>query len=220
MKLFKRTTEYEPLIIQADKPFQETTKKEADAYSECFLSKIDERSKYLREIVSEGLHIDIKQLDFTLDSTLLIWKWFLKEAKLDKTPESELDKIRNGLLGQPQSFIDYMVEMARVELSIRTEYILRDIGMYIGKMFISNYENLKWTIKYKPKSYIYVNVPIIVGFVDDKPEYPKPFRPDLDPIYFARIPAMNIFEGTQKENDLYDWCRKWIERIPHIEAKQ
>lgn len=44
MKLFKRTTEYELLIIQADKPFQEMTKKEADAYSEWFLSKIDERS--------------------------------------------------------------------------------------------------------------------------------------------------------------------------------
>ena len=193
MKIFKRRTEYKPLIIQADKPFQEMTQKEADAYSEWFLSKIDERSEYLREIVSEGLHIDIKQLDFTLDSTLLIWKWFLKEAKLDKTPEIELDKIRKGLLGQPQSFIDHMVEMARAELSIRTEYILRDIGMYIGKMFISNYENLKWTIKYKPKSYIYVNVPIIVWFVDDKPEYPKPFRPDLDPIHLARIPAMNIF---------------------------
>ena len=79
MKIFKRTTEYKPLIIQADKPFQEMTKKEADAYSEWFLSKIDERSEYLREIVSEGLRIDIKQLDFTLDSTLLIWKWFLKD---------------------------------------------------------------------------------------------------------------------------------------------
>ena len=138
MKIFKRTTEYKPLIIQADKPFQEMTKKEADAYSEWFLSKIDERSDYLREIVSEGLHIDIKQLDFTLDSTLLIWKWFLKEAKLAKTPQSELNKIREGLRGMPQSFIDHMVEMARVELSIRTEYILRDIGMYLGKMFISN----------------------------------------------------------------------------------
>ena len=214
MKLFKRTTEYEPLIIRADKPFQEMTKKEADAYYEWFLSKIDERSDYLREIVSEALNIQIEQLDFTLDSTLLIWKWFLKEAKLDKTPESELDKIRKGLLGQPQSFIDNMVERARVELSIRTEYILRDIGMYIGKMFISNYESLKWTIKYKPKSYIYVNVPIIVGFVDDKPEYPKPFHPDLEPIDLARTPAMKIFYGTQKENDLYERCRKWISIIP------
>ena len=44
MKLFKRTTKYEPLIIQAGKPFQEMTKKEVDAYSEWFLSKIDERS--------------------------------------------------------------------------------------------------------------------------------------------------------------------------------
>ena len=214
MKLFKRTTEYEPLIIQADKPFQEMKKKEADAYYEWFLSKIDERSDYLREIVSEALNIQIEQIDFTLDSTLLIWKWFLKEAKLAKTPESELDKIRKGLIGQPQSFIDHMVEMSRVELSIRTEYILRDIGMYIGKMFISNYESLKWTIKYKPKSYIYVNVPIIVGFVDDKPEYPKPFHPDLEPINFVRLPAMNIFEGTQKESDLYEKCKKWIKLIP------
>lgn len=214
MKLFKRTTEYEPLIIQADKPFQEMTKKEADAYYEWFLSKIDERSDYLRGIVSEALNVRIEQLDFTLDSTLLIWKWFLKEAKLAKTPESELDKIRKGLLGQPQSFIDHMVEMARVELSIRTEYILRDIGMYIGKMFISNYESLKWTIRYKPKSYIYVNVPIIVGFVDDKPEYPKPFHPDLEPIDLARLSAMKIFDGTQKENDLYERCREWMSIIP------
>ena len=214
MKLFKRTTEYEPLIIQADKPFQEMTKKEADAYYEWFLSKIDERSDYLRGIVSEALNVRIEQLDFTLDSTLLIWKWFLKEAKLAKTPESELDKIRKGLLGQPQSFIDHMVEMARVELSIRTEYILRDIGMYIGKMFVSNYESLKWTIRYKPKSYIYVNVPIIVGFVDDKPGYPKPFHPDLEPIDLARTPAMKIFDGTQKENDLYERCREWMSIIP------
>ena len=54
MKIFKRTSEYTPLVIQANKPFQEMTKKEADAYSEWFLSKIDERSDYLREMVFEA----------------------------------------------------------------------------------------------------------------------------------------------------------------------
>lgn len=210
MKIFKKVAEYEPLLMPINKPFQEMTKKEADAYYEWFLSKIDERSEYLREVISKSLHIQREQLDFTLDSTVLIWKWFLGVAELTKTPQGVLDNLRKGLLGQQQSFIDHMVEQSRVELSVCTEYILRDIGMYLGKMFVSNYENLSWTIRYKPKSYIYVNMPLVVGFIDDKPEYPKPFHPVLEPIDLARTPAMNIFDGTQKENDLYERCREWI----------
>ena len=107
-----------------------------------------------------------------------------------------------------------MVEQSEDELSVFTEYVLRDIGMYIAKMFMSNYPILQWSIKRSPKNYVYKNLPIIVGFVDDNPNYPAPFHPKLEPIDVARTPAMKLFDNSQKIDDLYIVCKRWVEWVP------
>jgi len=215
MRLTENMINYNPLPIPFHKPFEELSKKEANDYFDWFISNVGERSDYLRGKVASGLNISEECLDFSLDSLKPIWMWFLQVAEVSKTPKDVLKKYKKSMIGQPKSYVDHMINNhLNEELSVFTEYVLRDIGMYIGKLFIDNYPCLKWTIKYTPKSYVYVNVPLIVGFIDDDESYPKPFHPDMDPIFVARAPAMKLFEKTQKDDDLYERCMKWAQWVP------
>ncbi len=214
MKISEKQINYEPLIIPLNKSFMDLSKKESQEYFDWFISHIDERAEYLRQKVSNGLGISIELLDYSLNSLKPIWKWFLQVAEISKTSKKDLKQLEKSLTGQQQSFIKHMVEQSKEELSVFTEYVLRDIGMYLAKIFILNYPILEWTIKRTPKTYVHVNVPLIIGFVDDNKDYPKPFHPDLEPIDLARTPAMNLFSKTQQDDDLYDVCKKWTQWIP------
>lgn len=214
MKTRRVLKDYMPLIVPYNKPFSDLSRKEADYYFKWFLSHIDERAEYLKEMICRDLNISKNQLDYTLESTVIIWRWFLSIARISNTPDGVLKQLRNSLKGYPESFIAHMVQQSEDELSIATEYVLRDIGMYVSKLFIPTYTQLKWEIRYTPKSYVHVNEPLIVGFIDDDPLYPKPFSPEMEPVDLVRTPAMNLFEGTENERDLFDRCMQWINWIP------
>lgn len=214
MNYSRSRNSYIPLIPPIDKPYTELTKIEAKMYFEWYMSHIDERTEYLRTIVAEDLSISIDKLDFSVLSLKLIWKWFLSVVEVRKVSFKELthglwpfsDKIaidHQHLFHEPQ-----------IRLGTFSYFVLRDIGMYVGKMFVINYPALQWTFKTKPKNYISVNEPLLVGFIDDNPIYPKPFYPDLEPISFAEGCALNVIDHTQHEDDLYNLCMKWIAWIP------
>ena len=205
---------YKPLVIPLTKSFVNLSKQESQEYFDWFISHIDQRSDYLRLQISKDLDVSIETLNFSLDSLVPIWRWFLQIAEIAKTSPKDLKDLEESLARQPQSFIRQIVEQSKDKLSVFTEYVLRDIGMYLAKMFITNYPILQWTIKRTPKTYVHVNVPLIVGFVDNNPSYPKPFHPDLEPIDLARTPAMNLFSETQQDDDLYNVCNRWIQWIP------
>jgi len=220
MKFTDNMRNYLPLPVPIDKPFADLSKKEAKDYFAWFVSHLDERCGYLRGKVSSGLGIPANRVDYSLDSLKLVWKWFLQVAEVSKTPKDVLRALEKSMAGQPKSFIEHMIKQSSEELSVFTEYVLRDIGMYIGKLFLTNYPCLRWTIKHTPKSYVHVNVPLIVGFVDDDESYPEPFHPEMEPIDLARTPAMNLFAKTQKEDDLFDWCMKWVQWIPENKGEE
>lgn len=101
------------------------------------------------------------------------------------------------------------------KLSVFTEFILRDIGMYVSKYFSMNYPILEWTYKRTPKSYVHVNQPLLIGFFDDSKEYPKPFRPELEPIQFEQLRATNLLRDIQPQDDgLYIACKRWSQWAP------
>ena len=197
MKITKNMKNYDPLVIPLNKPIEELTLKETREYFEWYLSHIDERSDYLREKVSQGLNISVDQLDFSFESLKLIWKWFLEVAELEKT-----------------SF-DFFKKNQQKDFSVFTHYVIRDIAMYVGKLFTMNSPIIKWTFITKPKSYVYVNEPILIGFIDDDPDYPKPFHPDLNPLALVHICALSIMDNEQMENDLFDDCLRWKNWIPN-----
>ena len=215
MRLTKNMKNYIPLVPPIDKPYIEMTKDEAQAYFDWYMEHIDERADYLREKVAEGLSLPLDSLDFSLESLKPIWKWFLSVAEITKTPRSEIRLMKKALKGHPKSFIRSMTADSKKRLGLFTKYVLRDIGMYAGKMFTTNYPSLNWTFKTTPKNYISVNEPLLVGFIDDDPSYPKPFHPDFEPISYAEYCALNILDNTQHEDDFYNVCIRFTKWVPN-----
>ena len=45
---------------------------------------------YFRERCSHDLRIAINSLNFSADSLILIWRWFINTARMEKTPKYNL----------------------------------------------------------------------------------------------------------------------------------
>lgn len=220
MKISENQKKYIPLIIPIDKPFEKLTKKEAKEYFDWFISHVDERSDYLRQKVSEGLNIPIETLDFSIESLIFIWRWFLKIVELKKTPRSVLRGLRKELKanGEPKEFIKDMIRENSRELSIFSRYVIRDIGMYVGKMFVTNYQALRWDYHTDKKKDCFANMPQIFGFVDSN--YNPPFELQFDPIHYTEMEASNLFDNSQDEKDLYHMYMRWVQWIPKVNREE
>lgn len=216
MKISENQKKYIPLIIPVDKPFEELNKAEAKVYFDWFISHVDERSEYIRQKVSEGLNIPIGSLDFSIESLIFIWRWFLKIAELKRTPKAVLNDIRKELKanGEPKEFIEDMVREHSIELNVFSRYVIRDIGMYVGKMFVTNFQTLRWDYHTDTKKDSFANMPQIFGFVDLN--YNPPFEEQFEPIHYTEMQASNLFDNSQNENDLYNMCMRWVQWIPKV----
>lgn len=214
MRNSKSIDTYFPLVPPINKPFEKMNSIEANAYFDWFVAHVDERSEYIREIVATDLHIPLEALDYSIQSLVYIWRWFLKIVDFKKTPKSILRNIKKELKAnnEGEDFIKLVIQESELDLSVRSHYIIRDIGMYVGKMFVTNYPSLRWDYHTNTKQDSFANIPQIFGFLDT--EYEPPFEPQFEPIHFAEMQAGNIFDKTQDENDLYNICSRWLKWIP------
>jgi len=215
MKITNKMKNYEPLIIPISKPIENLTEAEAANYNQWFLENIGFRVDYLLEKVSSDYALKKEKIKYSEESLLYIWRWFLEKAEISKTPLKVLREIRKEMKGHPKSLINYTVEQHKEEFSVFTKYLMRDIGMYLGGMFVSKYSSISWSYKTKPKNYAYVNEPLLIGFIDNNPDYPKPFNYELEPIGAIECLALNMFEGSQKESDLLDLYHDMLLLIPN-----
>ncbi len=203
LKRKNRLYDYVPLVPPIQKSPIDFTHSETEAYFAWFTGHIDERAEYLRNRVARDLQIPVDGLNFSIESLKPVWKWFLDIADYDKR------------LARKFHSADAFT-LVKSPLSVNSLCAIRDIGMYVGKMFTTRYPCLSWTVKTKPKNYISVNEPLLVGFVDDDPSYPKPFYPDFEPCGVVYTLALGLFDQTAREDDLYDVCMKFSGWIPKI----
>lgn len=213
MRFTKKMENYVPLVPPIVKNYIDFSDAEAKEYFEWFLSHIDERSDYLRSKVADDLSISIDELNYSIDSLKIVWNWFLGIAEVKKCSQNIFSH-SFGLFSDKYNVTTNMINDGQSELTVFTYYVLRDIGMYIGKVFKINFPILEWSYKTKPKNYISVNEPLLIGFVDNNPTYPKPFYPDLEPISFVESCALNLLDKSHHPDDLYNQCLKWIKWIP------
>ena len=136
----------------------------------------------------------------------MVWRWFLKTARVEKKPKGNGIDIKRGREPIGELF------GIREQFSVSTQYILRDIGMYLGKVFTANYPGITWDYYTIPKEDMFVNQPQLFGFVDQN--YSPPFKPSFQPIYMAEVQAAKVFTKRQKEADLYDLFTTWEKNIP------
>ena len=86
----------EYIAAEAESPiekgdFLSFTKREAEIYFNWYIEHIDERIEYLCEYVhSQGQSIE---LDFSVNSIIEIWDWYVKQIKIERYTRSELEEI-------------------------------------------------------------------------------------------------------------------------------
>ena len=78
-----------------------------------------------------------------------------------------------------------------------------DIAIYFAEIFIKNYDNLTWGLITKPKSLVYVNRPVVVGFSSGV---------ELDPRLLVYNLILNKMDGSAKKEDLYNLFEVWERR--------
>lgn len=208
----KKKLTYNILIPPITKPIEEFSHSEAKSFFEWYISQIPYRVRYLSACIARDLNIDVGQVNLTPDSLVVVWRWFLKIAQTERSPQGRLDELNTFFADLPIAHRQYMVNEYAEQFSLQTEYILRDIGMYLGEVFIRNHSSLCWSYYSAPKSDFYVNRPLLIGFEDSS--FTPTFKMVFEPIHMAGIQAANIWDKSQKDTDLFCLYRKWSMFVP------
>lgn len=195
----KRKLDYKILIPPISKPFEDFNVQEAKSFFEWHINQIPSRIKYLGEISS-------CKLDKTLQSMVSLWQWFLNCAEVENTPKKRMAELKQALEKSP--FSQDILGESKVQFSLKTEYMIRDIGMYVGQFFVENSNKLYWSYHTDTDKDSFANIPLISGFMDF--EINPPFPMQFEPNHMVGVVASNIFDQSQNVTDLFDLCSLWM----------
>lgn len=194
---------YDILIPPLNKNIFLLSEKEAADYFAWFIEKIPERIAYLSKVCAAELRLPEEKLDCSPESLIMLWRWFLRRAKTEPIIQSKSGTGEKGLLNRARK--------RERQLTLETEYILRDIGMYFSETFRKNNPNIYWTYYTKPRRDFFVNHPLLKGFVDRT--FDKPFEASFEPIHMAHVQAVKIMKKTAKETDLLNIYNIWVQKF-------
>lgn len=198
-----RKLKYDILIPKLGKNIFQLTEKEAADYFEWYMEKIPERVAYISQVCAKDLRIPVERMDCSPESLLLLWKWFRRRAKTERViPDKKEDRAKK----QPKELWNNTHQ-----LTLETEYILRDIGMYLGETFQKNHPQIYWTYYTKPRRDFFVNRPLLKGFVDRT--FGEPFDAAFEPIHMAGVQAAKILSKKSTDADLLNIYNIWAAKM-------
>ena len=198
---FLKDIKYNFILPPRGIDFGNMNKKEAAETFMWFMDHLPEKMDYLRFRCSSDLHISIKKLDYSDKSLVLIWRWFLKVARLEDTPREILDTMIEGSKIFGDSYI------SRKVLSVTTHMIVIDIALYTGECYIRNYPHLCWTYRTAPRDSITINQPVISGMISTYKGKNRPI--DFAPIHMVGVQASGILDNSANEEDLINMYQCW-----------
>ena len=196
----KKKLHYDILIPPINKPFEKFNSSEAESYFKWHMSQLDNRIKYLQDYAGIALN-------YSVDSLIDIWGWFLKNAEIEKTPKIKMNEIKRQLKGQPKEISEAVLKEQSEQFSLETEYILRDIAMYFGEVYVKNNSSISWGYHTDVKADSFANMPLLVGFEDR--EFDPPFKAIFEPLHMLHVQACNIFDNNQSDKDLLNLYKTW-----------
>jgi len=212
----KSMQDYEPLIPDLDKPIEDLNADEAARYFDWFVSHVDERSEYVRCWISQVMEMPVDKIDYSLESIRIVEAFIRKVITTNKTPswKKTASKRLFGTTGTEDKAVNDVVNQLMPEdLTTFSEYLCRDIGMYIGKMFIINNPELRWDYYSFTVNMRHNNEPQVFGFYHffkwDKEcvEYHVTF----EPIMFVQQCALS---KETEGKPLYDICSQYDMWVP------
>lgn len=170
------------------KPFEEMNKKEAKQHFDWYISQIPERIEVLKELTEHKI-----SLDYSKESLIPLFDWYLSQVTIyklsDKEIEAELEDLRQYpdfvYKDEKESLLANPVEFKKEDYALAI-----DIAIYYAETIIKNYPQVKWTFFTKPKSFVYLNEPILSNGDNE--------------IFYERNPRilLKVIIGYIKKNDI------------------
>lgn len=193
---------YDILIPKLEKNICHLNEDEVEIYFQWYMEQLPIRVAYVSKVCASELHIPIERMDCSPESLVLLWKWFRRRAKTEQVVHGEAEKKEKQLIASRK------IER---QLTLETEYILRDIGMYLGETFRKNIPQIYWSYYTKPRRDFFVNRPLLKGFIDRTAGHP--FEAVFEPIHMVHIQAVKIMKNTSKDADLLNIYNVWANKV-------
>ncbi len=209
MKVLKRTgfRNYRLCTFPIGSAYFELSMQESKDNFDQFMHMIPERIDYLTVRCASDLRMPVQMLDMSPESLILIWRWFLQNACVVDKGKREMNELQKHFGHLGESFI------GRKRLSAVTQFVLQDIGMYLGEVFVRNCSSIHWELCAAPKNSVFINRPVLAGFVDNS--YTPPFCNIFEPVHMAGVQAAKLLADTDpQDEDLYHVYMQW-EKYTH-----
>ncbi|HEY4091020.1 MAG TPA: hypothetical protein VGN46_05850 [Luteibacter sp.] len=139
-----------------EKDLLDMSKGELEQYFQWFIGVIPARIDVLEEAVRNTPGFGQWCADYTPSSLSPLGHWFASQVETRSRSETELEKIR-----EKQTF---PMDVPETELTTRTLSLVMDIGMYLGRVFLTNHPSLKWSQDTSDKKFAYYGQPLVTGF--------------------------------------------------------
>lgn len=177
------------------KPFVKMNKKEAQQHFDWYLQQIPLRIQVLYDLTN-----GIVKLDYSKESLIDIFKWYLSVIEVRTLTDEEIQKDLDELRQYPD-FI-YEDEKERllqnpVDLEVNDYALAMDIAIYYAETIIKHNTQVQWTFLTKPKSYIYLNESIL-HFEDENVEFNR------NPRQLLNVIIQKIKKNKVDEQHLYN----------------
>jgi len=180
------------------KPFKDMTKKEAQSHFDWYVGEIPNRVELLKNAYSATSGIDKADLDYSSESLIKLWQWYINNADVEEKSE----EAKNLEIEQYPEWIQK--NLSNKKISIGWMSIAMDIAIYFAECFIKEYSNIVWSFVSKPKSLAYINKPVLVGFKNGL---------DLDSTNIVRVLTSKIVDGEKDSNALLKIYKTWSEKV-------
>jgi hypothetical protein len=177
--------------------FSGQSKDQLKQYKNWFLSKKDERLKYLEDAVKSSLGFENWKDDFTPESLKDLGRWLMNNIKTE-TLSPEAYKIKR------QKVPEY-IEINDWDLTNETYSKLIDTGIYFGEVYLHNYSHLKWEqFLTSRKNHSSLGHMVLKGFG----------KLELNPLRVVYITGSSMVDKKADENSLYELYLNWASYLP------
>ncbi len=180
------------------KPFKDMTKKEAQSHFDWYVWEIPTRIELLKNAYSATSGIEKEDLDYSSESLIKLWQWYINNADIE-------EKFEEGESLEREKYPEWIQKnLSNKKISIGWMSIAMDIAIYFSECFIKDHGTIRWGFVSKPKSLAYINKPVLVGFKNGL---------DLDSTNIIRVLTSKIVDGEKNPNALLKIYKTWSEKV-------
>lgn len=148
---------YEIIQLPFEKNLRDMSKIELKQYFQWFVDIIPLRIGVLTEAVRETPGFGSWPADNTPSSLSQLGHWFASHVETRHLSEAELEEER-----AKQTF---PIDVPEETPTHKTLSLAVDVGMYLGRVFLTNEPSVRWSQQISDKKFAYYGQPLLIGLV-------------------------------------------------------